>query len=89
MQVLGGVVLGVCGIVSVVQALFVLHSALGIWATVVGAVLAPMIFIASVIIVWVSTGHFPLLLLAIYLGAWLGLALLMLGGLWDGDDNDF
>lgn len=88
MQVIGFILFSVGILATLFWTLNVIYSTFGIWVTVVGGFFAPVTFIASVIIVWVSTGHFPLLLLVIYLSAWLGAALWLLGT-WGAGDNDF
>jgi len=83
-----GTTLGVVGIIlwilsglaCLVWTLYVLFSIFGVWTIFVGLLLAPITYIASIFIVWFSTGHFPVILLIPYVVSLIGLALAALGG---------
>lgn len=88
-EVIGWIVAVVCLIAVVVWTLREVNTSYGVWATVGGAVLAPITYAFSVIIVWVATDHFEWLLLALYLSVLLGVAMIGIGKRWDREDNDF
>jgi len=67
------------GLICFVWTLYVLFSLFGWWTIFVGLILAPVTYIASIFIVWFSTGHFPLILLIPYVISLIGLALTAAG----------
>ena len=85
-QVIGGILWIGCGLLMFVWTLYVLFTIFGIWTIFVGLILAPITYVASIFIIWFSTGDFPVILLAPYLGSFLGVALLTIGGAISGGD---
>lgn len=83
---LGVILWIVAGLVCFVWTLYVLFSVFGIWTIFVGLLVAPVTYVASIFIIWFSTGHFPWLLLAPYITSFIGLGLAMLGGKIKGED---
>jgi hypothetical protein len=73
------------GIFCFVWTLYVLFQVFGAWAILVAFLFAPVTYIASIFIVWFTTGIFPLLLLVPYVLSWVGLALSSIGGRIRGD----
>ena len=72
-------------IVCFLWTLDVLFTAFGLWALLVGLLLAPVTYLASVFVVWLTTGTFPLLMLVPFIAGWVGLALISLGAKVRGD----
>jgi len=68
------------GLICFVWTLYVLFSLFGWWTIFVGLILAPVTYIASIFIIWFSTGHFPLILLVPYVISITGLVLAGVGG---------
>ena len=58
----------------------------GIWTIFVGLFLLPITYIASIFIVWFSTGIFPIILLIPYVISFIGLALAAIGGKISGEN---
>ena len=85
-QIVGAILWIGCGLLMFVWTLFVLFSTFGVWTIFVGLFLAPITYIASIFIIWFSTGVFPLILLAPYFVSFLGLAIVAAGGAIAGDD---
>lgn len=75
----------VAGIFCFVWSLYVLFAAFGVWAIVVGIVVAPLTYLASILIVWFATGVFPVLLLIPYVLSFVGIGLASIGGRISGD----
>lgn len=75
------------GLICFVWTLYVLFSIFGLWTIFVGLILAPVTYIASVFIIWFSTGHFPLILLIPYVLSFIGLMLASVGGKIRGEEN--
>jgi hypothetical protein len=83
-----GIILWIlCGLACFVWTLYVLFSIFGVWTIFVGLILAPITYIASIFIVWFSTGHFPVILLIPYVVSLAGLALAALGGKIKGENT--
>jgi hypothetical protein len=78
--VLGLILWVVGGLICFVWTLYVLFSLFGWWTIFVGLIVAPVTYIASVFIIWFSTGHFPLILLIPYVLSFIGLILASAGG---------
>jgi hypothetical protein len=85
-QIIGGILWIGCGILMLIWALYVLFTLFGWWTILVGLLLFPVTYIASIFIVWFSTGSFPLILLAPYIASFIGLGLLGLGGSIKGEE---
>ena len=85
-QIIGGLLWGVCGLLMFIWTLYVLFSIFGIWTIFVGLLLAPVTYVASIFIIWFSTGIFPVLLLIPYIASFFGLVLVAIGGAISGED---
>jgi len=60
--------------------LYVLFTTFGAWTIFVGIMFMPVTYMASIFIIWFSTGAFPLIILAPYLASFVGLGLVAIGG---------
>ena len=76
----GGILWLAGGLVSFVWALNVLFDTFGAWTIIIGLILAPITYIASIFIVWFTTDAFPFIMLIPYLGSFVGIALAAIGG---------
>ena len=85
-QVIGVLLWGGCGLLMFIWTLYVLFSIFGIWTIFVGLLLAPVTYVASIFIIWFSTGIFPVFLLAPYIVSFFGIAMIALGGAISGED---
>lgn len=70
----------IAGMVCFVWTLYVLFATFGIWTIFVGLLLAPVTYIASIFIIWFTTGVFPVILLIPYVVSFIGLGLAAIGG---------
>ena len=84
-QVVGFVLWMTGALLTFVWTLYLLFSTFGVWTIFVGLLFAPVTYIASVFILWFSTGAFPLFLSAPYLFSFVGGGLLVAGGAIAGD----
>jgi hypothetical protein len=85
--ILGLILWVIGGLICFIWTLYVLFSIFGLWTIFVGLILAPVTYIASVFIIWFSTGHFPLILLIPYVLSFIGLILASVGGKIRGEEN--
>ncbi len=85
-QVIGVLLWAGCGLLMFIWTLYVLFPIFGIWTIFVGLLLAPVTYVASILIIWFSTGIFPLFLLAPYIASFFGIAMIALGGAISGED---
>ncbi len=85
-QAVGGIVWAGCGLLMLVWTLYVLFSTFGAWTIFVGLLLAPVTYVASILIIWFATGDFPAMLLLPYLGSFAGMVIFAAGGAIAGDD---
>lgn len=85
-QVIGGILWVGCGLLMFIWTLYVLFSIFGIWTIFVGLLLAPVTYVASIFIIWFSTGIFPVILLIPYIASFGGLTLVAVGGAITGED---
>ncbi len=69
----------IAGAVCVIWALYVLFAVFGVWTIFVGLLLLPVTYLASIFIVWFSTGVFPVILLIPYVVSFVGLVLAAIG----------
>ena len=69
-----------------VWTLYVLFAVFGIWTIFVGLLFAPITYLASIFIIWFSTGVFPVFLLIPYVASFVGLILLGIGGAIRGEE---
>ena len=79
-QIIGYILWVVAGLALLIWTLFVLFSTFGVWTIFVGLILAPVTWLASVFIIWFSTGVFPVILLIPYVVSFIGVALVGIGG---------
>ena len=85
-QIIGGI-LGIgSALVALVWTLWVLFDAFGAWTILIGLLLAPITFFASVLIVWFTTGVFPVIVLILWLAFWLGSGIMYIGSRISGED---
>lgn len=87
-QVIGWVIVIGTGLATFIWELWALSIAVGAWAAVVAFFFAPITYIAAVIIVWVATGSFPIIVLILWLASWLGMGIVFLGSRVTGDELD-
>jgi len=85
-QIIGILIWGGCALLMFIWTLYVLFTTFGILAIFVGVLLAPVTYIASIFIIWFSTGIFPLFLLVPYIASFFSLALVAIGGAISGED---
>jgi hypothetical protein len=85
-QIIGIILWLVTGLAVFIWTLYVLFSVFGIWTIFVGIIFAPITYVASIFIVWFSTGIFPLIMLIPYVASWVGMGLIALGGAISGED---
>ncbi|MCX6009229.1 MAG: hypothetical protein NTW48_04230 [Chloroflexi bacterium] len=86
MQIIGIIIWFGCGLLMFIWTLYVLFSTFGAWAIFVGLFLAPITYVASIFIIWFSTGVFPIILLIPYILSWVGMLLMGFGGAVTGED---
>ena len=80
LQVIGGLLWAGCGLLMLIWALYVLFQTFGIWTIFVGFLLLPVTYVASIFIVWFTTGIFPVILLIPYIASFVGMVLIGIGG---------
>jgi hypothetical protein len=85
-QIIGGILWIGCGLLMFIWTLYVLFSTFGVWTIFVGLLLAPVTYLASIFIIWFSTGIFPVILLIPYVASFIGMALIGIGGGIRGED---
>ena len=86
-QIIGGVIFAGCGLVTLIWELYVLFSVFGIWALLIALIFAPITYFFAILVVWFSTGVFPVIILILWLGGWLGLGIGYFGSLIRGEDS--
>jgi len=79
-QIIGFILWIGCGLLMVIWELYVLFSTFGVWTIFVGLLFLPVTYIASIFIIWFSTGVFPLILLIPYVASFVGIGLIAIGG---------
>jgi len=85
-QIVGGILWVGGGLTVLIWTLYVLFSIFGIWTIFVGLLFAPITYLASILIVWFTTGIFPVIMLIPYVVSWVGMILLGVGGAISGGD---
>lgn len=85
-QIIGGILWVGAGLVVFIWTLYVLFATFGIWTIFVGLLLAPVTYLASIFIIWFSTGNFPVILLIPYVASLIGIVLIGIGGGIRGED---
>jgi hypothetical protein len=85
-QIIGGILWAGAGLVVFIWTLYVLFSLFGVWTIFVGLILAPVTYVASILIVWFSTGIFPLVMLIPYVVSWVGMGVMYVGSIISGED---
>ncbi len=87
-QSIGGILWIGSVLVTFIWTMYVLFSTFGVWTIIIGLLLAPLTYFAAVLIVWFSTGVFPVIVLILWLASWLGLGIVGLGAGVRGEDLD-
>lgn len=87
-QVIGGIIWIGSGLAASIWALYVLFNTFGAWTIIIGLMLFPLVYFAAVLIVWFSTGVFPVIVLVLWLASWVGFGIVALGGGIRGEDWD-
>ena len=87
-QSIGGIIWIGSGAAAFIWTLYVLFSEFGAWTIIIGLIFAPITYIAAVLIVWFSTGVFPVIVLIIWLASWVGMGIAALGAKIGGKDLD-
>lgn len=77
------------GLAATIWALWVLFDAFGAWTIIIGLLLFPIVYFAAFLIVWFTTGIFPIIVLILWLASWLGAGITYLGSRISGEDDDF
>ena len=85
-QIVGGILWVGGGLIVFIWTLYVLFATFGIWTIFVGLLLFPVTWLASIFIIWFSTGIFPVILLIPYVASFVGLVLMGVGGGIRGED---
>lgn len=85
-QAIGGILWIGAGLTVLVWTLYVLFSTFGIWTIFVGLLFAPITYFASILIVWFTTGIFPIIMLLPYIASLVGMGILAIGGAISGED---
>jgi len=85
-QIVGIILWAIAGLTVFIWTLYVLFATFGIWTIFVGLLLAPVTYLASIFIIWFSTGVFPVILLIPYIASFVGLAMAYAGGVISGED---
>ena len=85
-QIIGGILWLGCGLLMVIWALYVLFCTFGVWTIFVGLLLFPVTYVASIFIIWFSTGVFPVVLLIPYILSFVGMVIAGVGSAVSGED---
>jgi hypothetical protein len=78
-QIIGGILWAGAGLTVFIWTLYVLFHTFGAWTILIGLLFAPITYVASILIVWFSTGIFPLFMLIPYVVSWIGAVIIYLG----------
>lgn len=87
-QVIGWIIFIGTGLATFVWELWALSIAFGAWTVIVAFLFAPITYLAAVIIVWIATGAFPIIVLILWLASWLGMGIVAIGSRIGGEDWD-
>ena len=68
-----------CGLAAFIWELYVLFDVFGVFALLIALLFAPITYFFAVLVVWFSTGIFPVIVLILWLGSWLGMGILYVG----------
>ncbi len=85
-QIIGGVLYFGSGLAVFIWTLKVLFDAFGIFALLVGFILAPFTWLFAVLVAWFSTGVFPVWIFVLWLASWIALVIMYAGGRIRGED---
>ena len=86
-QIIGWVIFIGTGLATFIWELWALSIAFGAWTIIVAFLFAPITYFAAVVIVWVATGSFPVIVLILWLASWVGMGTVFLGGKVGGEDE--
>jgi len=86
-QIIGGILWFGCGLVAFIWELYVLFHVFGIFALFIALIFAPITYFFAILVVWFSTGIFPVIVLILWLGSWLGMGIAYVGSLITGGED--
>ena len=86
-QIIGGILWVGCGLVAFIWELYVLFHVFGVFALFIALIFAPITYFFAVLVVWFSTGIFPVIVLILWLGSWLGMAIMYVGSRIRGEED--
>ncbi len=78
-QIIGGILFIGSGLTVFIWELYVLFEAFGAWTILIGLIFAPITYFAAILIVWFTTGAFPVIVLILWLTSWIGAGIVYLG----------
>ena len=78
-QIIGGILWIGSGLSVFIWTLYVLFATFGAWTILIGLFLAPITYLAAVLIVWFSTGIFPVIVLVLWIASWVGAGIVYIG----------
>ena len=85
-QIIGGILWAGGGLVLFIWTLYVLFSTFGVLALIVAIMVAPLTLLTAVLIVWFSTGVFPVDVLLLWVVMIIGMVVVGVGGAISGED---
>ena len=86
-QIIGGIIFAGCGLVTFIWELYVLFDVFGVFALLIALIFAPITYFFAILVVWFSTGIFPVIVLILWLGGWLGMGIIYIGSLIKGEED--
>ena len=86
-QAIGGIIWLGSGLVVTIWAIYVLFTTYGVWTIIICLLLFPIVYFAAVLIVWFTTGIFPVIALILWLASWLGAGIFFIGSRISGEDD--
>lgn len=85
-QIIGIIFWVVTGLVAFIWTLYVLFATFGAWTILIALLLAPITYLASIFIVWFSTGVFPVIVFIFWLASWTGAGMAYIGSRISGEE---
>lgn len=85
-QAIGGIIWLGSGLIATIWAIYVLFVAFGAWTIIICLLLSPIVYFAAVLIVWFTTGIFPVIVLILWLASWIGMGITFIGSRIGGEE---